>query len=214
MQFHEIVAHTDKIAEMREFYAKQMGLPVAQGGAGIAITVGATRLIFQPGNSERYHFAFNIPENQLEAGAAWVQGFAPLLDVEPGIKVADFENWNAHAVYFLDPAGNILELIARHGLANASDEFALLEVSEVGMGVDDVPGATAHLAGLLGVSPFRPPLGHFAPVGDEHGLFILVSTGRIWHPDTGVPATEAPLEVDLSVDGQRFRLQYPGLTVS
>ena len=56
---------------------------------------------------------------------------------------SDFSAWNADALYFLDPAGNVVELIARHSLPNASDApfgpDAFLEVSEVGMPVATCP---------------------------------------------------------------------------
>lgn len=41
----------------------------------------------------------------------------------------------------------------------------------------------------------------FTALGDEHGLFIIVKRGRIWFPDTGIPAELVPLKVAVSVDG-------------
>ena len=60
-----------------------------------------------------------------------------------GTIVFDSQNWNAHQVYFRAPQGNILELIARHELLNASQaEFSrrsFLNISEIGLTCDDVP---------------------------------------------------------------------------
>jgi hypothetical protein len=51
--------------------------------------------------------------------------------------IADFVNWRAKSVYFFDPAGNIIELIARFDLNNASSEkFSseqFLSLSEIGL---------------------------------------------------------------------------------
>jgi hypothetical protein len=50
----------------------------------------------------------------------------------------------------------------------------------------------------------------FAAVGDIQGLFIVVRQGRIWFPNTSVPAL--PLPVDLLVElevGQRYRVTTP-----
>ena len=36
--------------------------------------------------------------------------------------IANFVNWHAKSVYFFDPAGNIVELIARFDLDNKTSE--------------------------------------------------------------------------------------------
>lgn len=82
-----------------------------------------------------YHFAINVPQNQFEDAVTWLSDRVELLsDTETGDSEIFFEDWNAHAVYCLDPAGNLLELIARHDLSNDSDRpFGsenFLEVSE------------------------------------------------------------------------------------
>jgi hypothetical protein len=58
------------------------------------------------------HFTFNIPHNQLDAAISWLQQFTSLLPVPGNGHIATFESWNAHAVYFYDNNGNLLELIA------------------------------------------------------------------------------------------------------
>ena len=50
----------------------------------------------------------------------------------------DFDNWDARAVYFEDPAGNIVELIAHHGLEEndrmgRSRRSELVGFSELGL---------------------------------------------------------------------------------
>ena len=56
--------------------------------------------------------------------------------------IAQFENWNANAVYFYDNNGNILEFIARHDLQNNQftpfNSESILNISEIGI-VSEAP---------------------------------------------------------------------------
>ena len=64
-----------------------------------------------------YHFALLVPGDRFDAALAWARERVELLpDRETGEVVFDFTNWDARAVYFHDPAGNIVELIAHRGI--------------------------------------------------------------------------------------------------
>ena len=83
-----------------------------------------------------------------------------------------FASWNAHACYFRDPAGNILEFIARHNLKNdRPGEFSardILAASEIGVVVDDVPGLATDVDRQLGLRPFAgTSAADFAALGDD-----------------------------------------------
>src|SRR5438874_12694704 len=85
-----------------------------------------------------YHFAINIPANKIREAKAWLSNKVQLLWMEDyKSDIADFVNWHAKSVYFFDPAGNIVELIARFDLDNTSDEIfsskQFLSVSEIGL---------------------------------------------------------------------------------
>lgn len=202
MHIRELQLVTSVLPQQCEFYARLLGAPPATATAERAsFQVGASLLTFVqtakplPGS---YHFAFNIPENQFEAAKTWACGFLDLLTDEAGADSFYSHNWDAHYLYFYDPAGNVVELIARHTLPNASDKAfsgqSLLGVSEIGLAADDVARQVAELQNRTGAAPYRwsgNPV--FAPVGDEHGLFIVVQRGRIWFPDTGLPAVHLPI---------------------
>lgn len=89
-----------------------------------------------------YHFAFNIPANQFQEAKEWLKGKTTLL-LEDGEDEADFSFWPAHACYFEDPAGNIVELIARYNEnPNSESQFtvnSILNISEIGLIVKDAP---------------------------------------------------------------------------
>ena len=178
--------------------------------------MGATRLAFVPGGDSPHHLAFNIPEDRLADAKAWLRGRGvAIVDVD-GTDEGDAGDWDAHMCYFEDPEGHVLECIARHGLANASrapfGPTSLLDVSEVGVVVDDVPAAARRLQDALGVPAYRPAGERFAPLGDEHGLLIVVPRGRRWFP-TCRPATGAPIVIE--AEGVEKEVEpVPGLRFS
>ncbi len=181
---------TADLAAQRAFYAEVLGLAVQDDDAGgFAASVGASRLVFAPSAAPvgPYHFAFNIPESQFASAKAWLAARTPLLHDDAGADQFFSENWQADMFYFADPAGNILELIARHTLpgdaAAPADAPSLLCISEIGIATDDVAATVAALCAALGIAEYRGPGSQtFAAVGDERGLFIVVRHGRAWFP--------------------------------
>ena len=184
-------AHPDAL---HRFYAETLGLPVHAAGDGVIVTVGATALTVthaEPGTDPAYHLAFTIPRNRLALAKTWLTERTPLLTDADGWDEFRFDSWEAAAVYFADPVGTILELIAWETLPNdAAGPFGpadLLSVSEAGLVVDDVPATVARLADL-GFAPYRDDWSpEFAPVGDPTGRLIVVPTARPWFP-VGTPA--------------------------
>lgn len=191
------------LAAQRHFYGEVLGLPVRAREGAVEITTGATTLTFERapvGWSGVHHFAFNIPENQFAEAKQWLSERAPLHRDVAGRDEFDFRDWNAHAVYAFDGDGNIIELIARHGLRNGSSQpfgaGSLRCVSEIGIAVPDVRALVAQLHQQEGLPIYDGANSAvFSAVGDEHGLFIVVAEQRLWYPDTGLPATPTQTKV-------------------
>ncbi len=127
---------------MYNFYIDVLELPVKNiDNKKIIVTAGRSKLIFEETHDEVnpfYHFAFNIPTNKLDESYKWLQNKVELLWLDDyKSSVAEFINWHAKSIYFLDPAGNILELIARFDLNdNETESFSstqLRNVSEIGI---------------------------------------------------------------------------------
>jgi hypothetical protein len=97
----------------------------------------------------------------------------------------------------------VLELIAREAdVAVAGADGAAprwLSISEVGIGVPDVPSAVRELTQTLALPTFPPQERHFAPIGDHDGLLILVDHERIWFPTLTRRPADGPLQV--RIDG-------------
>ena len=121
------------------------------------------------------------------------------------------ESWNSNSLYFKDAAGNILEFIARHDQANATqtafDHTQILQVSEIGLPSKNVISFAKDLCTQLEIPIYRQePSETFTPIGDEDGLFILPVEGRIWYPNTGAPAKLLDIKIDFEINGKNFSL--------
>jgi hypothetical protein len=219
VEFQRIRLHTAKRAELHDFFAKTLELPVATTGNVLQVQAGRCMLEFvdaAAGTSPYYHFAFNIPENKLAESMDWLRPRCPIFkNPITGQEVYDFVNWNANSFYFLDPAGNILEFIARHTLRNASarrfDARGILSVSEIALVAPALSVLADRLNAELGVLDYPHPNAsqEFKPMGDEHGLFILVRTGRSWLRES-LRAEVYPVEVNLC-GGHEQELTWYGL---
>ena len=126
-------------------------------GAAVSLEVGETTLEFRGAAGEPfYHVALLVPGDRFAAALDWAGGHVELLpERETGESVFDFANWDAKALYFHDPAGNIVELIAHRGVGETGTTGAftareLLGLSEVGL-VGDPPALAAELERVLGL---------------------------------------------------------------
>lgn len=202
MYIHQLRLQTHNLAAQHDFYEHALHMPLLTASPGeLTLQVGSTRLTFTQaaaGEEPHYHFAFNVPPQQFTEAKTWIAERAPLLADASGQNEFVFENWDARAVYFRDPAGNIVEFIARAMLPDTSSEVFsasnLLCVSEIGLATDDVPATARMLQEQLGIAVYRGSASDtFTALGDEHGLFIIVQRGREWYPDTGTPAEFVPM---------------------
>jgi catechol 2,3-dioxygenase-like lactoylglutathione lyase family enzyme len=180
--------------DLRDFYGGELGLPLD----GEAIVVGETRLRFDVEEGGAfYHFALLVPGDRFGAALEWARQRVELLG-----DVFEFENWDAEALYFHDPAGNIVELIAHHGLEEngRSGPFAaeeLVGVSELGVVGDPrglLRGFESQGLSLWDGTVEEP--GRLAFVGEKGRTLILAPPGRGWLP-TDRPAEPHPVDFRL-----------------
>lgn len=225
MNISEVFLLTSDLAAQHHFYHEVLHLPVFGDGGEHRLTVqaGSSRLTFTQaaaGWKGSYHFAFNVPSNQFGDAKTWLSRRVALLVDANGADEFAFTSWNAHGLYFSDPSGNVVELIARHDLPNSEHESfserCILCVSEIGVVTDDVSTTVAEVRMVLGANGYRGGgTDTFAPVGDENGLLIIVQRERVWFPDTGIPAEPFPLTIFLSGDGgEPFQLSGPPLQIT
>jgi len=193
MLLKEIQLQTNHLSALHHFYKDVLELnTVYSNKKSIGITAGKSKLIFEKAKSHInpfYHFAFNIPSNKFEEAFEWMKQKVELLWLDDYKSyIADFVNWHAKSFYFLDPAGNILELISRFALNDILEEtFSsahIRNISEIGL-VFSADTFQKDVEQLLLQYPLpyfdkQPPLPQFKAIGNDEGLFIIVPENRIW----------------------------------
>jgi hypothetical protein len=218
MKIKKLDLQTTYLKTLQEFYSSVLELPVYQPGeTKIKIKTRDSDLIFTETTTGEpfYHYAINIPANKIEEAKAWLSNKVQLLWMEDYKNdIADFVNWHAKSVYFYDPAGNIVELIARFDLGNsASEPFSssqLLSLNEVGVVFTDenFEEEVRSLEHSYSLSYFdkQPPLPKFRAMGDDHGLFVIVPEHRNWYP-TDKPSEIFPMSVEFDSGGTSYSLE-------
>jgi hypothetical protein len=189
---------------LADFYGETLGLPIDRG----AIRIGETTLRFEPAEGEPfYHFALLVPGDRFDAAYGWAYD-----RVELAGDIFDFDNWDARALYFLDPAGNIVELIAHRGLEETGRFAGVFDAEElVGFSELGIVGDRRFLLGRLAPMGLDLWSGNvtepdrLAFVGEKGRTLILADPGRGWLP-TGRPAEWHPVEV--AIAGGPVRLVF------
>jgi catechol 2,3-dioxygenase-like lactoylglutathione lyase family enzyme len=211
MKFDRLTLLTNRMDELRQFYIDRLGLPLLTATENqFACRIGASELCFKSTNKPAYyHYAINIPSNLLMDAMGWLaQKGIDILPFE-GAKKVIFEDWNAEALYFHDPAGNIVEFIARKNLNiivnQEFDSALLLSISEIGIPYTSPNAFIQTLINDFNIPHYSGDLHRFAALGDEEGLFIIVDPEqKKWIP-TFVDAIPQPIELEFWHQDARFQ---------
>jgi catechol-2,3-dioxygenase len=203
-----LTLNTHDIDGLYAFYVEKWGFPLLEKSAErLSIRIGASTLTFVRDMTRqwRYHFAFNILPPHMEQAEAWLKSHTDLITYNDNALIEQSPLWEATSLYYRDPAGNIGELIARRRLAdNGASHFDVTQIQnicEIGIPSHDVLSLVAEY-NALGIPAFGSGGDTFSAVGDDNGLVIVVKWGRIWFPNTGIPADCLPLA--LIIDGKTF----------
>ena len=208
MNIDSLTLNTHAIDGLHAFYVEKWGFPLLEkSDERLTIRIGASTLTFVLDVTRQwcYHFAFNILPHHLAQAEIWLQSRTDLITYNDNPIIEQSPLWEATSLYYRDPAGNIGELIARRRLAdNGASNFDVTQiqnVSEIGIPSDDVLSLVAQY-NALGIPSFGSGSDMFSAVGDDNGLVIVVKWGRIWFPNTGIPADCLPVVV--IIDGKNI----------
>jgi catechol-2,3-dioxygenase len=220
MRIQQLTLATGNPVEQKKFYCSELGFPeieIAGDSDGFSFQSGYTKINFIPGDKDaRYHFAFNVRPDQFESAIGWIENEAELLENPHGKgKIVDFPNWNAKSVYFFDPAGNIVEIIARAGIQRAGNapKFStksLTGISEIGIACEDVLAMREWISNVHGIHDFtrQENTAEFSAMGDDEGLLLLVPKNRPWFMGN-FDAVHFPLAIEGINSGKDFKLMLP-----
>lgn len=216
MKLAHIQIETNNIEQTAAFYQDILELPIIEKDSdSFSIQAGNSVLKFLQNTQFKsiYHFAFNIPENKLDEAIQWSKNKVGLILIKDQNVITNFENWNAHAVYFYDNNGNLLEFIARHDLNNAQTEKfsskAILNISEIGIVNKNPLELGKELIAQHDLEFFSKNDNSelFAAVGDDEGLLIMVQPNRNWYP-TQTPSESNKTEVRIENNGAVIELKF------
>lgn len=201
MKIEKIVLETMSISNLYSFYVELLGFNcIYKTSDSFSFSAGSSRVTFRQANIKSafpYHVAFTVPEGALVGAIRMLTKKAVTIIEKEEQQVFSFDDWNAKALYFLDPDENIIEFIVRHNLKINTIQSAfsvndILSVSEIGMVVDE-PGVFAmELKESLGINIWKEQGLGFKALGSEEGLLIIVKKNRQWYP-TEIPAKPRPL---------------------
>lgn len=221
MRIKDLILYTADVDSLYSFYHMLFGQKVRQSSdeLRIALPQSSLRFLTASPNMEApyYHFAFNIAENKIQESLTWLMS----LDIDPidgpdGTTIIDFRSWNAHSIYFQDPAGNIVEFIARHDLENAAQGSfhpdMIESVSEIGIPVSDVRRAYEAAHEALGVERYSGDFNAFCPTGTPHGLLIITRLERDWFP-TDKRSLPFPFQARISHRRADKHMRFNGRTL-
>ena len=188
MQITNVKLLTSHIDHLRSFYTQNLGLPLINDAKNeFTVKAGESSLTFVEHDSSEpfYHFAFDIPGTAMDASIQWLDSIGVSINRLPNQDYKIYsQSWNSTSIYFYDPAGKVVEFIARHNLAYpSSSHFSgkdLISISEIGLVVTDVPKVMEVLKTELQLESYKENTDKFAAVGDEKGLFILSAYNRVW----------------------------------
>ncbi|MBK7426348.1 MAG: glyoxalase [Saprospiraceae bacterium] len=203
MKIIELEILTDDLEATARFYNGTLGFPFLGSTPQTRVfSIGDSILTFRKSENQHpvYHFAFNIPHDKLYESLEWISQKVDPLFLPEGGHVADFSSWNANAFYFKDNNGNILEFIARYDIAlkenKPFDDQSILSISEIGIVVKDPLSFANDLVVNQNLNYFvkSKAAEEFVVLGNNDGLFIIVSHQRPWYP-TSTPAISFPIKV-------------------
>jgi len=214
LNIKKLSLYSNRIDQLYEFYTDLLGFRgTLSDSKFVLITADNSEIVFnKTTESAYYHFAFNIPTNKIYEAQKWLENRVESLpERESGNKIIHFVDWNAHAIYFQDPAGNIVELIARHDLDNTSTHHFsvrdILSISEIGVPSNNVLESFEKLHDQLWLQRYSGDFEKFCAAGDEHGLIILTDLDRNWYP-TEIKSEIFPFEAEIEHLQKTAKLSY------
>lgn len=194
MNIKELKIFTSQLAKQKAFYIDILGLHlISETITELVFKVGSTRfIIVSKEKATPYHYAINIPNNQIDESVKWLKNKGVSILPFNGEEVVNFSFINAYSTYFYDADKNIVEFIAREKMDNSSSAsftaHSLLEISEIGLPTKDIPSMFAQLQSKLTIDLFSGDTERFAMIGDESGMFLCINTDKKndWVPTNDV----------------------------
>jgi len=211
--FKKVILYTNQLEDMKGFYEYQLGFRIVEeDDTSFTLSMGESQLVFQESDRAAiYHFALNIPGNQFTLAKSWTSERVTL-NRQEGMDEVFYANFDADAFYFQDPAGNVIEFIARRSVDRMGNFTvdSILNISEVSITTPYVE-EVGELIEDMDI-PVRGSKGIEVKalnfLGSGHAFILLVAPKRIWYFSKQKSETH-PLSIELT-DGRRINITEEG----
>lgn len=211
--FKAVTLYTNKLKQLKGFYGNVLGLHMLETDVDhFTVSIGSTTLTFSESTRAAiYHFAINIPGNQFTLAKHWAMERVEL-NREEGLNEVYYPRFEADSIYFEDPAGNVIELIARRNVDKWSDFSveSFINLSEVSITTPFVAEVGEQLQDIgipiSGHVEIEPTALNF--LGSGNTFILLVPPKRRWYFSKRLAETH-PLEIELS-KGERIVISDEG----
>ena len=215
MKFKELTLFTNELAKQKHFYSVVLGFELIEDQKKeFSLKIGWSKLRFvETEVNYTYHYCFLIPSNQLHASLEWLSNRTKTIEISPGEKIVNFEDWNADAFYFLDGSGNIAEFIVRYDLKNeVNADFncnSILGLNEIGIATKDISSINKQLQDSIGTKLYKGDLIRFGTNGSAEGIFLLPNYALkdTWFP-TVIKIKPEPFEAIVENNSNQFSVVY------
>lgn len=203
MRIRQLTIATGDLEGQAAFYGERLGLPVGRADEAIEVRLRESTIRFAraaPDLDARYHFAINVPGGSIREAVDWLEQRHEVLSFDGDPVRTDV---GAGCVYFLDAAGNVVELIASPHIEGDDRVFgpdSLVEIAEIGIASADVDATSAAVQEAF-AEPVRWSDSELTAVGDRHAVVIVAPIGRGWVP---VDLTATPLPTEIVADEKSF----------
>lgn len=207
MKIKELILFTQNLEAQIDFYANVLEFElIGQDDSGCSFKLGNSILSFLIGENTRpYHFALNICSNMEYEALNWLNDRVQILSSN-GNKLANFQSWNAKAIYFYDSDRNIVEFIARKNLnINSNESFStesVLSISEIGIASNNLKKTYDAIAKIKPIDLYSGDLERFCALGNEEGMFIIADPSlKKWFPnDDTIHRSDFVLKGDYNIE--------------
>ncbi|WP_210468494.1 glyoxalase [Sporosarcina sp. 6E9] len=198
---------------MKSFYQNILEMHLIEDGIErFTLQIGSSTLTFKASHlPASYHFAFNIPGTHMAEAKKWLQARVEL-NHEDGNDEIYYKRFDADAVYFDDPAGNVVEFIGRRSKVGVGHftSNSLMNISEMSITTSFVSDVAMKLkeAGVTSRNnvPIEPDSLNF--LGEDDTLIILVPPKRRWYFSDKFSEVY-PLKIEL-VNGRSLLMDEKG----
>ncbi|PLR94802.1 VOC family protein [Bacillus sp. T33-2] len=180
MKFYEVHFDCFNLEEMKRFYTEVLEMDlVSETDSHFAIMAGMTKIFFEKSTVlPYYHVCFRTGGDHFDFMFERLSEKRLLLPNEQG----DYSlYWEGKQAYFVDPDGNILEMLERPFLYGDKQTEGWHDVFEVGLPSKNVASMQGFLINYI-TDEYKADNDTFAFFGDHGGVFVAVKEGRNWYP--------------------------------